>query len=197
MSLSLLQKPKYDYVFIDTSALIAALNLKTRKKEDPAIAESYRKLFSELFPAWKLIGIINPMVLYETINVLQSICLTEHVNIPLKDVQRIKYEMAKRKKFYRPQWEKAHEEATNLFEKVIIFLEEAENIICHDMPGDDAHYSDCKKILPELKSFGPDAPTPADQFHVHFMRKNGLSCIIAQDKHFDSIPGIVLHTYHP
>ena len=193
MAFSLLQKPKEAVVFIDTSALLSILGINS--KHDPKCAETYQKLFSELLPKWEIIGIISPLVILETINALQTICLVEHCDMPIKDVQRIKTEMAKNKKLYDSKWKKAHSEAIKYFQLIIELIEKAENIICEDYPGDDAHFTECKQFLPALNNAGPEAPSPADLFHLHFMKKNNCKSIIAQDKHFASVPNIDLYTF--
>lgn len=193
--LSILQKPKDSVVFVDTSALLAILDVRSKSKKKRDVGEAYRKLFREFLPSWEIIGVINPLVLYEMMNAIQSMTLKECSGVPYDDVREIKREMTKRPEYYRPHWEKAHLKATQWFELIVDILKQAENILCHEFPGDDVDYSMSRDVLQMLSNIPPDGPNPADIFHYQFMQQQNMKTVIAHDKHFGMIKGIVLHTF--
>ena len=137
------------------------------------------------------------MVILEIINEIDRRIFFSNGPTSAGSVQNIRDEMAKNYQYYAKtkKWDAVDRQRDKIHKVILDLIVKSEVIICRDLPGDTAKYNMTKQVAKNVHKLSHKGVSPADVFHYHFMNRYGLKIAVSQDKHFQYLPGITVHTF--
>lgn len=193
-ALPLCKRPNADFVFIDSSAIIYLLATAPANAMEREKAEAYSHFFSKLLPMWEILGYVNPLVMVEVANKIDSLSLKGLVP-QLGNPKEIREEITKHPALYSEQIAAYHTRSEAMLDEILGVLAGAECILCESFPDDDIFYTRTRDAFQSLRSPVTQGISPADAFHYEFMKHNGLTVAISGDAHFERLPGVTVHRH--